>query len=177
MSPIKVFANTRLRRTVNALVDEAGAGAGYGSDIATLQSEMDTAQGDIDTLESSVAALQTQVKVSMSFYQAGTLSVATIGPMMVIPPGTTWRLDTITLGIREAPTGQALKVQVHPSGGAGAFSTPPEIAAGHYQSTTAFLANTTLGGGGYYSLEITQVGSSVAGADLMITVYLTRTIA
>lgn len=77
-------------------------------------------------------------------------------------------IDSVDLRIKTAPTGAALIVDIN-KGGTTIFSTRPEIAASATSGGGgAVLSVTTLAAGDLITVDLDQVGSSVAGSDLTI---------
>lgn len=79
----------------------------------------------------------------------------------------------VYLDVSVAPTGADLNVDIT-VGGTSIFSTNPIIDAGELTSTTAttayVLSNTELEFGDIIVVKIDQIGSSVAGKDLVVSI-------
>lgn len=74
------------------------------------------------------------------------------------------------LSVSTAPTGAAIEVDFKRNGESGSMFSPasarPRILAGATFGETTVITDPSLGEGAYVQPEITQVGSSVAGANL-----------
>lgn len=78
----------------------------------------------------------------------------------------------VDLRVKTAPTGAALIVDINKNGTT-IFSTRPEIAAAATSGGgSAVLSVTTLAAGDLITVDIDQVGSSVAGSDLTIALVM-----
>lgn len=81
-------------------------------------------------------------------------------------------IDSVDLRAKTAPTGAALIVDIN-KGGTTIFSTRPEIAASATSGGGgAVLSVTTLAAGDLITIDIDQVGSTVAGADLTVSLVM-----
>lgn len=81
-------------------------------------------------------------------------------------------IDSVDLRIKTAPTGAALIVDINKNGTT-IFSTRPQIAAAATSGGgSAVLSVTTLAAGDLITVDIDQVGSSVAGSDLTIALIM-----
>lgn len=78
----------------------------------------------------------------------------------------------VRLGVTTAPTGATLLVDVNVTGSGSIFSTRPQIDATEKTSTTAATApvitDTTLDDDAEITIDIDQVGSTIAGAGLKV---------
>jgi hypothetical protein len=75
-----------------------------------------------------------------------------------------------------APTGTSLIVDVHKNGTT-IFTTQsarPTIAASAFSSGAATPAVTTMAAGDYFTVDIDQIGATVAGSDLIVIIRLRR---
>jgi hypothetical protein len=73
-----------------------------------------------------------------------------------------------------APTGAAIIVDMN-IGGTTVFSTQanrPQVAAGANTGTTVTFNTTTIADGSYLTIDIDQIGSTIAGADLTVQVWV-----
>ena len=109
-------------------------------------------------------------KTYMRWSVEGTLAVATdIQPRIVVPRAGV--IKKVTLHAKTAPTDAALIVDINDGGGTSVFTTRPQIAAAaNAGSSTDIAAAGTLVAEEDLRVDIDQVGSTVAGADLTITV-------
>lgn len=86
-------------------------------------------------------------------------------------------IETVRAAVNTAPTGAALIVDVNKNGttlytgGTGR----PSIAAGANSANGNSPAVTTFDANDYLTVDVDQVGSTIAGADLTVTVRLRRT--
>lgn len=81
-------------------------------------------------------------------------------------------IDSVDLRAKTAPTGAALIVDIN-KGGTTIFSTRPEIAAAATSGGGgAILSVTTLAAGDLITIDIDQVGSSVSGADVTVSLVM-----
>lgn len=83
----------------------------------------------------------------------------------------------VTTAVGTAPTGAALIVDVNKKVGAGAATTifttqanRPTIAAAAFSATAGTHAVRTFAAGDVLSIDIDQIGSSVAGSDLVVAI-------
>lgn len=75
---------------------------------------------------------------------------------------------SVALQIETAPTGSALIVDINKNGSS-IFSTRPQInASSTTGGSSAVLSTTTVADGDYLTFDIDQVGSTIAGSDLVI---------
>ena len=85
-------------------------------------------------------------------------------------------VETVRAAVNTAPTGAALVVDVNRNGTT-IYSDQggrPSIAAGTNSATGNNPAVTTLAAGDYLTVDVDQVGSATAGADLTVTVRVRR---
>jgi len=116
------------------------------------------------------------LEVPLVLSKTGTLTVAT-GQSRVGVEGS-YTIVGMRARVATAPTGASVLVDVNKNGTT-VFTTQgnrPSISAAATESS--FVTNmdvTTLGSGDYLTVDIDQIGSTVAGADLTVTVWLRRT--
>lgn len=87
-------------------------------------------------------------------------------------------IDAVRLNAITAPTGAAILVDVNESGST-IFSTRPSIAISAKTSvggTPAVLTDTTIADDAEMTVDIDQVGSTIAGAGLKLILYVTPTV-
>lgn len=99
---------------------------------------------------------------------AGTLTTQTGVAQLPIPATAT--IADITIRAATAPTGASIKVDVNKNGTT-VFTTQanrPTIAVSTNASTAAVPDVTALVAGDYLTVDIDQVGSTIAGADLVV---------
>lgn len=119
------------------------------------------------------ARVDTQLIV---FAKQGSLSVAAGAGQFVFPQAVT--IVGVSARTKTAPTGANVILDVNKNGTT-LFTTQgnrPNIVAGANQ-TAAEVTNmdvTAVGAGDYLSVDVDQIGSTVAGSDLVVTVRYTR---
>jgi len=109
-----------------------------------------------------------------TFSITGAVAVAT-GKSRIYLEGN-YVVETVRAAVNTAPTGAALVVDVHKNGTTiyTDQSGRPSIAAGTNSATGNDPAVTALAAGDYLTVDVDQVGSSAAGADLTVTVRVRR---
>jgi hypothetical protein len=110
---------------------------------------------------------------TLVWYIEGALSVNSTGSAVVsMPYGFT--VQTGSLRINAAPTGQAVIVDIKKDG-ASIYSTKPQIAAGSKKSNqTGILSVTSFAESSEVHVSVDQVGSTLAGSGLTIMLKGTR---
>lgn len=154
----------------------AGTGLTGGGDLSanrTLSANFGTTSGTIaqgnhtHTLTFSLT----------SFFKTGTLAVIT--GTQRLPIDGTYTVVGTRLTVGTAPTGASLIVDIHKNGTT-IYTTqanrPTITAAANAGGPGATPDVTTLAAGDYLTVDIDQVGSSVAGADLTVAVIVTKTV-
>jgi hypothetical protein len=122
-----------------------------------------------------VERLLTHATEAYTFSVTGTVAVAT-GKSRIYLEGN-YTVETIRAAVNTAPTGAALIVDVKKNGttlytgGTGR----PSIAAAGFSANGNSPAVATFQAGDYMTVDVAQVGSTVAGADLTVTVRLRKT--
>ncbi|TCO14361.1 hypothetical protein EV652_12453 [Kribbella steppae] len=109
-----------------------------------------------------------------TFSITGAVAVAT-GKSRIYLEGD-YVVETVRAAVNTAPTGAALVVDVNRNGTTiyTDQSKRPSIAAGTNSATGNDPAVTALAAGDYLTVDVDQVGSSAAGADLTVTVRVRR---
>lgn len=94
-----------------------------------------------------------------------------------LPLGTSYRLVEVRARINTAPTGLALVVDVNKNGTTiyGTQANRPTIAIGGNAATGGTASVTTFAAGDVLTVDVDQVGSTVAGSDLVVAIRLQRT--
>jgi collagen type VII alpha len=106
----------------------------------------------------------------------GTATLRTSPVRLIVPTGT-YTISEVRIMCGTAPTGAALTVDILKngttiySGGTGR----PSIAAGTNSATDGTPSTTSVTAGDYFTVQIVNIGSTVAGADLSVQIELTRT--
>lgn len=116
------------------------------------------------------------VSVSVQHYRVSIQGVLATGtdviPRIHFPRAAT--ITKVSIRVTTAPTAATLIIDLNKNGSDSIFSgvTRPTIAAGAYtNSVTSFHAtNGVLAADEYLTLDIDQVGSTIAGADLSVTI-------
>jgi len=118
------------------------------------------------------------IKTTLSFAVTSTLTTGTDkAPTLVAPCALT--IVKVKVVVKTAPTGATLIVDVNKAGTT-IFTTQgnrPEIAIGETQDDSGTPDVTSLAEGDKLTVDIDQVGSTVAGADLTIEVVCTQSVA
>lgn len=119
-------------------------------------------------------ALTSQLIGLFPFSKAGTLTTFVGAARLYNDTGRTLTISAVRASVGTAPTGTSLIVDVKKNG-ITIFTTQanrPTIAIG--ANTSGKVTNmdiTSLADGDYLTVDVAQVGSTVAGADLTVTVY------
>lgn len=109
-----------------------------------------------------------------TFAQTGTLAVGT-GTVRFYPPYA-MTVQDVTASVGTAPTGAALIVDVNKNGTTifGTQSNRPQIAVSTFTDLSGAPSVTALTTSDYVTVDIDQVGSTVAGSDLTVVVRYKR---
>lgn len=112
-----------------------------------------------------------------SFFKTGTLTVTT--GTQRLPIDGTYTIVGTRLAVGTAPTGASLIIDVNKNGTT-IYTTqanrPTIAAAANAGGPGATPDVTTLAAGDYLTVDIDQIGSSVAGADLTVSVIVSKTV-
>jgi hypothetical protein len=112
-----------------------------------------------------------KVKTTLSFAVTGTLAVGTDkAPTLLAPCSLT--ITKVKLVVKTAPTGADLIVDVNKNGTT-IFTTQanrPKVTAGNTTGDSVAPDVTSLSEGDKLTVDVDQVGSTVAGADLTLEV-------
>lgn len=121
-------------------------------------------------LSSLITAIGADMKAAIPFYlplgRYGTLATFT-GPRIYFPDNV--ELLAARFSLSTAPTGSSAIFDVLKNG-SGVYSSDPTISASGFVSSAGTLAGTTTftAGTDYLQITCTQIGSTVAGADLAV---------
>lgn len=109
------------------------------------------------------------------FTRSGTLT-AGAGTHRYPVKGGTFQIQTIAAMVGTAPTGASVIVDVNKNGSTiyGTQSNRPTIAVSTNSATVGAHTATTVTDGDYITIDIDQIGSTVAGADLVVVVRMQR---
>ena len=118
-----------------------------------------------------LAADTSTIKTTLSFAVVGTLTTGTDKAPTIVAP-CTLTIVKVKVVVKTAPTGAALIVDVN-KGGTTIFTTQggrPSIAAGDTQDDSDTPDVTALAEGDKLTIDVDQIGSTIAGADLTVEV-------
>ena len=150
----------------NALADVVNAGGGGGvSDHGAL-----TGLGDDDHTQ---YRLEADDKRTESFTLPGTATTGVGATRWYNDTGRTITILWARATVGTAPTGQSLIVDVNNNGSSlwGATqANRPTIAAGTNTNKRTTFDDASIADGEYITVDVDQVGSGTAGADLVVTV-------
>lgn len=107
-----------------------------------------------------------------TWFVAGTLTVAAGKYRIYNDCGVTLTIRSVRASVNTAPTGAAIRVDVNKNGTT-IFTTQgnrPNIAISSNTSKVTSMDVTTLADGEYLTVDVDVIGSSVAGADLVVQV-------
>lgn len=108
---------------------------------------------------------------------SGTLSTSTGALRLYNHSASAWGLSLIYISVGTAPTGASIIVDVLINGTSIFNVTPanrPEIAASAYTGVSGVPDTKSIAAGEYFTVDVTQVGSTVAGADLTVQIPVAR---
>lgn len=109
-----------------------------------------------------------------TFSKASTLTTGT-GASRIYLEGS-YVIDTVRAAVGTAPTGASIICDVNKNGTT-IYTTQsgrPTIAASGFTATANSPDVTTFAAGDYMTVDVDQVGSTIAGADLTVTIRLRR---
>lgn len=109
-----------------------------------------------------------------TFSVTGALAVQT-GRSRIYLEGT-YVIETVRAAVNTAPTGSAVIIDVNKNGTTiyTTQSDRPQIAAAGFSATGNNPAVTTFAAGDYLTVDVDQIGSTIAGSDLTVTVRLRK---
>ncbi len=140
-----------------------------GMDEAGLAHPLRTdASGRLELVLAGGGAYQQQLRHTLS----GTLSVGSGVLRFYNRSGNGVTIGEVHLAVGTAPLGAALIVDVHKNGTTifTSQTTRPQVAAGANAGYSSTVEQPTWAAGEYLTIDVDQVGSSTAGADLVVTV-------
>lgn len=110
------------------------------------------------------------------FSKTGGLTVTT-GVARIPIKGGTFNIESVAAMVGTAPTGATLILDVKKNGTTiyGTSANRPTVAIGANAATVGANSVTSVTTGDYLTVDIVQVGSTVAGSDLTLVVRLRRT--
>lgn len=125
-----------------------------------------------------LAADTSTIKTTLSFAVVGTLTTGTDKAPTIVAP-CTLTIVKVKIVVKTAPTGAALIVDVNKNGTT-IFTTQggrPSIAAGDTQDDSDTPDVTALAEGDKLTIDVDQIGSTIAGADLTVEVVCDQAVA
>lgn len=162
-----------VRISRNAFYDQAHAISG-----ANHTGEISNAQHGIRSIASAHAHSHLSgVGISdhgkeVLFAKSGALAVST-GPFRWYnKTGKTLTFTAITASVGTAPTGATLIVDVNKNGTTIMTGTKVVIATSGFVVTQTTFSTTTIADGDYVSVDVDQIGSTIAGSDLVVEVRM-----
>lgn len=117
------------------------------------------------------------IKTTLSFAVTDILTTGTDKAPTIVAP-CTLTITKVKVVVKTAPTGASIIVDVNKAG-ATIFTTQgnrPEIAIGETQDDSGTPDVTALAEGDKVTIDIDQIGSTVAGADLTVEVVTEQTV-
>lgn len=140
-----------------------------------------TAQGRVDSaspVRNTIPAKATQrrggdcVNEEFTWFEPGTATVGT-GTDRWYPPFEV-KLFSLRASVNTAPTGAPIKIDLKKNGVSvlSSFVTPT-IAIGTYTVLVTTILDPLMALGDYLTVDVTQVGSTIAGSDLAVTIGFT----
>lgn len=132
---------------------------------------------DINATDLQVGGVKTLLSEPISFSKGGVLTAPYTSPFRYYIDGD-WTITKVRAGVGTAPTGATLNVDVLKNGTT-IFTTQtrqPRIAISAFSAlNTSTIEVPTLTTGDYLQIALDQVGSTIAGSDLTVAVWLART--
>jgi hypothetical protein len=109
------------------------------------------------------------------FSLVGVLTVRT-GVSRYPVKGGTFQIQTVAAMVNTAPTGASVIIDVNKNGSTiyGTQANRPTIAASANAATVGAHTATTVTDGDYLTVDVDQIGSSVAGSDLVVVIRMQR---
>jgi hypothetical protein len=128
---------------------------------------------DLDS--AGVERLVTYASIVIPFSITGALTTRT-GPHRIYVEGS-FKFEACRASVGTAPTGASLIMDVNKNGTTiyTTQSARPTVTAGTNTATANSPDVTTFSSGDYLSVDIDQIGSTVAGSDLTVAVWLRKT--
>ena len=132
-------------------------------------------QDRLSALITAIGADFKKTTKSLVYSASGTLTVRT--GVSKIPMQGSGTIVAVKAYVNTAPTGASLIVDVNKNGTTifGTQSNRPTVAAGANAATVGANSVTTYVDGDLLSVDIDQIGSTIAGSDLVVVVYVLRT--
>jgi hypothetical protein len=108
----------------------------------------------------------------LAFSLGGALTVQSGAHRIYNDTGATLTIRSVRASVGTAPTGAAILVDVN-IGGTTIFTTQgnrPSIAVSTNTAKVTNMSVTTIADGGYFTVDVDQIGSTVAGSDLTVQI-------
>jgi hypothetical protein len=124
------------------------------------------------TVSDFSTAANTAVRRQATFSQGGTLTTGTGAFRLYNRDGVTHTIHTVTASVGTQPTGDSILVDVNKNGTT-IFTTQsnrPTIAVSTNEDESGTPDVTSWAAGDYLTIDIDQIGSTIAGANLTVTV-------
>lgn len=152
---------------------------------AQVKTTLAIAESDVTSLvsdlagKSSTAHTHTDQVAPLVFKYTGTVGTGVGTARLYNDSGSTLTIASVRTFVETAPTGASLIVDINKDATT-IFTTQgnrPTIAiSGTTSGKVTNMDVTTIADGSYLSIDVDQVGSTIAGANLTITIWLTRAI-
>jgi hypothetical protein len=142
---------------------------------ATLVDDADAAAARTTIGAAATAHSHTSLK-ERDYSVEGTLIVST--GVLRLPFKRAATITNVMATVGTAPTGAAILIDVHKNGTTifTGGTNRPQIAISGNEDLTAVPAVTAISAGEYLTVDIDQIGSTIAGADLVVTIEYTESI-
>ena len=139
--------------------------------LQTRLASLITAIGaDVKALRTTEASLEL-----VQFAAAGTLTTG-VGGFRFPVKGGTFQIVSVAAMVDTAPTGASVIIDVNKNTSSiyGTQGNRPTIAASAFAATVGAHTATTVTDGDYLKVDIDQIGSTIAGANLVVAIRLQR---
>jgi hypothetical protein len=173
---------TAIGADVKALQAGGGGGSGVKTSALPAGGTLDgtelvpMVQGGVTEKTTSREIANLAAWENCAFSHSGALTVK-VGASRYPIKGGTWEVVSVAAMVNTAPTGASVIVDVNKNGST-IFTTQanrPTVAASSTSATVGAFAATTLTDGDYLTVDVDQIGSTVAGSDLTVVVRMRRT--
>ena len=141
-----------------------------GAGVTLTVSDTGDSANEIDiTISSSTGG-----GIDAVFSKTSTLSTGTGTFRWYNDTGVSLTIAEVRASVGTAPTGQAILIDVNVDGTTifAGGTDRPEIADGANTDTTTGMSTTTIADGSYFTVDIDQIGSGTAGADLTVQIRM-----
>lgn len=137
--------------------------------MVTLNSFAANTKAESAKVNTNFTNINNVLRPTFEFAVVGTLTTGTsVTPLLIVPQSMT--IEKVWVQVKTAPTGQAIIIDINKNGTTiwTNQANRAQIAASGTSGTQTSFSVTSLSEGDYLSIDLDQVGSSVAGADLTI---------